>query len=157
MRHVLGGWQTHGIWTFQTGRPFTVALPSELDQSNTGRTSLGFGANDRPDILGDARAGGGTPERWFNPAAFALQPYGTFGNAGRNILDGPGLASMNLAVHKIFAVTEAASLQFRAEAFNALNRANFNQPEIFLGGAGFSSITSAQNPRLLQLGLKLVF
>jgi hypothetical protein len=157
MRHLLGGWQTHGIWTFQTGRPFTVALPSERDQSNTGRTTLGFGANDRPNITGDPRLGGGTPERWFNPAAFSIQPFGTFGNAGRNILDGPGLASMNLAMHKVFAVTEAVSLQFRAEAFNALNRANFNQPENFLGGAGFASISSAQNPRLLQMGLKLVF
>lgn len=157
MRFLLGGWQTHGIWTFQTGRPFTVALPSELDQSNTGRTTLGFGANDRPNLVGDPRAGGGTPERWFNPAAFALPAFGTFGNAGRNILDGPGLASLNLAVHKVFPMSESVNLQFRAEAFNALNRANFNQPEIFLGGAGFAAISSAQNPRLLQLGLKLVF
>lgn len=156
-KYVLGGWQTHGIWTFQTGRPFTVALPSELDQSNTGRTSLGFGANDRPNLVGDALAGGGTPERWFNPSAFALPAYGTFGNAGRNLLDGPGLASMNIALHKIFSITEQTSLQFRAEGFNVLNRTNFNQPENFLGGAGFASITSAQNPRLLQLGLKLLF
>jgi hypothetical protein len=156
-RHLLGNWQTHGIWTFQTGRPFTVALPSELDQSNTGRTTLGFGANDRPNVVGDPRLGGGTPERWFNPAAFALPAFGTFGNAGRNILDGPGLGSVNLSVHKVIPFTEQTSLQFRAEAFNALNRANFNQPENFLGGAGFASITSALQPRLLQLGLRLVF
>ena len=69
---LLDGWQTHGIWSFQTGRPFTVALPSELDNSGTGRSVLGFGANDRPHLVGDARLERPTPERWFNAGAFAI-------------------------------------------------------------------------------------
>lgn len=154
---LLDGWQTHGIWSFQSGRPFTVALPSELDNSGTGRSSLGFGANDRPDVAGDPSLSSPTPERWFNTAAFSIPARGTFGNAGRNILDGPGLASLNLSLFRNIALSESWTLQFRAESFNALNRANFNQPENFLGGAGFGSITSAQNPRHIQLGLKLLF
>ncbi|MCC7153097.1 MAG: TonB-dependent receptor [Bryobacterales bacterium] len=154
---LLGGWQTNGILTFQTGRPFTVALPGELDNSNTGRSALGFGANDRPNALRPARLDNPSPERWFDTTAFAAPPFGSFGNAGRNILDGPGLASVNLSVFKNFPLGETAAVQFRAEAFNALNHANFNLPGNFVGGAGYGTITSAQNPRLIQLGLKLLF
>lgn len=156
-RWLLAGWQVNGIATLQTGRPFTVALPGEVDNSGTGRSSLGFGANDRPNLVGTATLGDPGPEAWFNTAAFAFPARGTFGNAGRNILDGPGLAAVNLSVLKSFEVVEGASLQFRVESFNALNRTNFDQPRNFLGAAGFGSITSAQNPRLVQLGLKLLF
>lgn len=156
-RWLLAGWQLNGIAAMQTGRPFTVALPGEMDNSGTGRSSLGFGANDRANIVGDPGLANPGPGTWFNTAAFAFPTPGTFGNAGRNILDGPGLASVNLSVLKSFEVKDGASLQFRAESFNALNRTNFNQPQNFLGAAGFGSITSAQNPRLVQLGIKLLF
>lgn len=156
-RWILAGWQTNGIVTLQSGRPFTVALPSELDNSGTGRSSLGFGSNDRPNVVGATSLDSRTPERWFNTSAFAFPTPGTLGNAGRNILDGPGLASVNFSVMKNFNVRDAATVQVRAETFNALNRTNFNQPQNFMGGAGFGSIASAQNPRLVQLGLKVLF
>jgi hypothetical protein len=156
-RWLLGGWQTNGIWSFQSGRPFTVALPSELDNSGTGRSTLGFGANDRPDVLRDARLDSPTPERWFDTAAFAVPARGTFGNAGRNILDGPGFASINLSLMKNFTVHEGVTVQFRAEGFNTLNRANFDSPQAFIGGPAFGSVTSAQPARHVQLGLKLLF
>jgi hypothetical protein len=151
------GFQINGIYTVQTGRPFTVALPSEVDNSNTGRSSLGFGANDRPNVLSDARLSNPTPERWFNTSAFAPSPFGTFGNVGRNTLDGPGSAVLNLSLLKNFRLREAATLQFRAESFNALNRANFNLPQNFVGAAGFGSITSAQAARQIQFGMKILF
>ncbi|MDX2152595.1 MAG: carboxypeptidase regulatory-like domain-containing protein [Bryobacteraceae bacterium] len=157
LRAVFGGWQTNGIWTFQTGRPFTVALLSELDRSNTGRSSLGFGANDRPNVVGDPEIDDPRPERWFNTAAFALQPFGSFGNSGRNILDGPGLQTINLSLLKNARLTEAVTLQLRGEAFNALNRANFNQPDNFFGSPTFGRIQSAGAPRRLQLGVKFLF
>jgi hypothetical protein len=153
----FSGWQCNGIWSLQTGRPFTVALPSELDNSNTGRSSLGFGANDRPHLVGVAKLDNPTVERWFNPGAFVVPARGTFGTAGRNILDGPGLAAMNVSVLKDTLLREGLTLQLRAEGFNAFNRANFNLPQNFLGAAGFASITSAANPRLMQLGAKLLF
>lgn len=156
-RWLLAGWQVNGTATLQTGRPFTVALPGELDNSGTGRSSLGFGANDRPNLIGGPGLTNPGPSAWFSTAAFAVPARGTFGNAGRNILDGPGLAALNLSVLKNFEVVEGTTLQFRAESFNALNRTNFNQPQNFLGAAGFGAITSAQNPRLVQLGLKLLF
>jgi hypothetical protein len=157
-RHrLLGGWQTHGVWTFQTGRPFTVALLPDLDNSNTGRSTLGFGANDRPNVVGDARAGASTPQRWFNTAAFAMPARGQFGNAGRNVLDGPGFATINASVLKDTAVTETLVVQFRAEAFNLLNRTNYDLPDIFLGSPTFGRVLSAQSARRVQLGLKLLF
>lgn len=151
------GWSTHGIVTLQDGRPFTVALPSELDNSGTGRSSLGFGANDRPNLVGDPALANPTPSQWFNPAAFAFPASGTFGNAGRNILEGPGLASLNLSLLKDFRLAEQTALQLRFETFNALNRANFDLPGNFVGAANYGRIASAQNARLIQLGLKLLF
>jgi outer membrane receptor protein involved in Fe transport len=153
----LGGWQTFGIWSFQTGRPFTVALISDLDNSNTGRSILGFGANDRPNVLRDPKLDHRTPERWFDTTAFALPPFGQFGNAGRNILTGPGYQSINISLVKNLALTERARLQFRTEAFNLLNNTNLDLPEIFVGTPGFGGIQSAGSPRRIQFGLKLLF
>ncbi|MCC6536966.1 MAG: TonB-dependent receptor [Bryobacterales bacterium] len=154
---VWGGWQTFGIWTFQTGRPFTVALHPDNDNSGTGRSSLGFGNNDRPHYLRNARRDSPTPERWFDTSAFAIPARGTFGNAGRNILDGPGLAQVNASLVKHFGIGEARSLQFRAEVFNLTNRVNFDLPDLTVESPSFGRIASAQNPRRVQLGLKFLF
>ena len=139
------------------GRPFTVALVSDLDNSNTGRSNLGFGANDRPDVLRGAALANPAADRWFDTAAFAMPRYGTFGNAGRNILTGPGYANASVSLVKITRVSETASLEFRAEAFNLLNRVNLDLPDIFYGSPTFGRIPSAGNPRRMQLGLKLLF
>ena len=152
-----GGWQTSGIWSFQTGRPFTVALLSEVDNSGTGRSSLGFGANDRPHVLRDPAVDNPSPERWFDTAAFAMPARGTFGNAGRNIVDGPGLQTINVSLLKHFTLTEAMRLQFRLEAFNLLDHANFNLPDLFFGSPAFGRVNSAQPSRRIQLGIKVLF
>jgi hypothetical protein len=154
---LLGGWQTFGILAFQTGRPFTVALPSFLDNSNTGIANLGFGGNDRPNVIGNPRLSNPGPDRWFNTAAFVIPRYGSFGNAGRNILDGPGFSTVNLSVLKNTRLSERMNLQFRAEAFNAFNRTNFDLPDIFVGDPAFGRIQSARSPRHIQFGLKLLF
>ena len=154
---ILTGWETHGIITLQTGRPFTVALLSEIDNSGTGRSILGFGANDRPNLVGDPELSNGSTLQWFNTAAFAFPAPGTFGNAGRNILDGPGFQNVNASLVKNTALTERVNLQFRAEAFNLFNHPNFNLPDNFFGSPTFGRITSARDPRHIQFGLKLLF
>jgi hypothetical protein len=154
---LLGGWQTFGIVSLQTGRPFTVSLLSELDNSGTGRSTLGFGANDRPDYLRDARLESPTSDRWFDTTAFRVPARGTFGNAGRNILDGPGSATVNFSIVKNLALSESTSMQFRVEAFNLFNRTNFNLPDIFVDSPSFGRISSAGSPRHVQLGLKFLF
>jgi hypothetical protein len=154
---VLSGWETYGIVTLQSGRPFTVALLSDIDNSGTGRSGLGFGANDRPNIVGNPALQNPTPEQWFNTAAFAFPPRGTFGNAGRNILDGPGYQNVNASLVKNTALSERFNLQLRAELFNLFNHPNFNLPDNFLGSPTFGRITSAREPRRIQFGVKVLF
>ena len=154
---LLGGWQSFGVVTWQSGRPFTVALLSEIDNSGTGRSILGFGANDRPNLVGNPELNSHSPSQWFNTAAFAFPAPGTFGNAGRNIVDGPGYQSVNASLVKNTHLTESVNLQFRVEAFNLFNHPNFNLPDNFLGSPTFGQISSARDPRHLQFGLKLLF
>ncbi|HUE83676.1 MAG TPA: TonB-dependent receptor [Pyrinomonadaceae bacterium] len=154
---VLRDWQTSAIVTLQSGRPFTVALLPEIDNSNTGRSILGFGANDRPNLAGNPSLSNRTPERWFNTSAFAFPAFGSFGNAGRNILDGPGYQNVNASLMKNTALSERFKLQLRAEVFNLFNRPNFNLPDNFLGSPTFGRITSAREPRRIQFGVKVLF
>ncbi len=154
---VLTGWETFGIVTLQSGRPFTVALLPEIDNSGTGRSILGFGANDRPNLVGNPELSNSTTLQWFNTSAFAFPAPGTFGNAGRNILDGPGYQNVNVSLLKNTALSERFNLQFRAEAFNLFNHPNFNLPDNFLGSPTFGRISSARDPRHIQFGLKLLF
>ncbi|MDQ2854919.1 MAG: hypothetical protein M3R68_01210, partial [Acidobacteriota bacterium] len=154
---LLSGWQTFGIVTLQSGRPFTVALLSDIDNSGTGRSILGFGANDRPNVTGDPRLDQRTTDRWFNPAAFTFPARGTFGNAGRNSLDGPSYQNVNVSFMKNTNLSERLNLQLRAEFFNLFNHPNFDLPDNFLGSPTFGRISSARDPRHIQFGVKLLF
>ena len=151
------GFTVSGIVAMQSGRPFTAALLPEIDNSNTGRSSLGFGANDRPNVTGNTALTNPGPNQWFNGAAFSMPSYGTFGNAGRNILEGPGYQNVNLALLKQVPLSGSARLQLRAEVFNLLNRANFDLPDNFYGSPTFGRILSAQSPRHIQFGARLMF
>jgi hypothetical protein len=154
---ILSGCSTHGIITLQSGRPFTVNLLPEIDNSNTGIASLGFGANNRPDRNSSGELPDPSPDRWFDADAFSFADYGSFGNAGRNILNGPGLTDASLSLIKDSRIGEGLRLQFRAEFFNAFNHVNFDLPDSFLGSPSFGRIASAQNPRRIQFGLKLLY
>jgi hypothetical protein len=154
---ILSGWQSFGIVAFQSGRPFTVALLPEIDNSGTGRSILGFGANDRPNVVGDPRLDRRSPEQWFNQSAFTFPPRGSFGNSGRNVLDGPNYQNFNASLVRNTALSERFNLQLRAEFFNLFNHPNFNLPDNFLGSPTFGRITSAREPRHIQFGVKLLF
>ena len=149
--------QVAGVVTLQSGRPFTVALLPEVDNSNTGRSVLGFGANDRPNVSGDASIGDPSPDRWFDTSAFSMPAFGTFGSAGRNILGGPGYANVNVALIKHLSFGDGPRLQLRGEAFNLFNRANFDLPDNDFGSPTFGQVLSAGPPRRVQLGARLLF
>ncbi len=153
----LKGWQTAGIWTFQSGQPFTPALLPGNDNANTGIDTLGFGANDRPNRIASGAISNPSPTEWFNTAAFVPAPYGSFGNSGRNILDGPGLQTFNISILKNTSLGERGNLQFRTEFFNVLNHANFNLPDNFVGSPTFGQVSSAGDPRRVQFALKWLF
>ena len=154
----IENWQVHGVATGHSGRPFTVALHPDIDQSNTGRSNLGFGNNDRPNVTGnpslprDER----TTDQWFATSAFSMPAFGTFGNAGRNIVEGPGYRNVNFGIVKLVPMGQAR-LQLRLELFNAFNRDNFDLPDAFLGSPTFGRILSAGSPRRVQLGVKALF
>ena len=154
----LDDWQLNIVATGNSGRPFTVALHPDIDQSNTGRSNLGFGNNDRPDVSGDPSlpVGQRSEDQWFNVAAFTMPAFGAFGNARRNMVEGPGYRNVNLGITKIVPVADAR-LQLRLEIFNLLNRANLDLPDAFLGSPTFGRILSAGSPRRIQFGVKAIF
>ena len=153
----LKGWQTFGILQFQTGEPFTVSLLADDDNSNTGIDSLGFGANDRPNVVGSPHLSNPSANEWFNTSAFVIPPYGSFGNSGRNTVTGPGSQTVDLSLVKNTVFGERTTVQFRVEGFNVLNHTNFSLPDNFIGSPTFGQILSAGNPRRVQLALKLLF
>jgi hypothetical protein len=137
----------------QSGQAFTPAL--RFDNSNTGNSGGVFG-QDRPDLIGDPQAQTRSPERWFNTTAFAIPAPFRFGNAGRNILSGPALVSLDAGLSRRFSLHELLGLTFDLQAFNLLNRANFDLPERFADEpASFGRIFSAKAPRQLQLAIRL--
>jgi Carboxypeptidase regulatory-like domain/TonB-dependent Receptor Plug Domain len=149
---LVGGWQFSGIVSLRSGEPF--ALYSDVDNSRSGIGS------DRPDLIGNpylsgSRSRGDRIQEWLNPAAFTVNALGTFGNVGRNLFIGPGYASTDLALQKDFRVIERASVQFRAEAFNAFNRPNLQNPTGDLLSGNFMVINSAFDPRILQFALRV--
>jgi hypothetical protein len=148
---VIGGWQLGGILTLQGGFPFTPSMSS--DPAN-----VGFAYARRPDVIGTGKVDSCTAARCFNIADFRVPARYTIGNAGRNILRGPGMVNLDFSLFKNFNFTERIYLQFRAEAFNALNHTQFNNPNtnIELPNSG-GRIFSAKDARIGQFGLKLYF
>jgi len=146
------GWQAHAIGAVQSGPPLTPAL--SFDNSNTGNTGGIFGS-DRPNLAGDWRTGPRRPERWFNTAAFVTPPALRFGDAGRNIVTGPGLANLDLALVKSTSLSERLGLEWRGEVFNLLNHPNFDLPRRFSDLATFGRVTSAGSSRQIQFSVRV--
>jgi hypothetical protein len=152
---IVGGWQTQGILTIQSGLPLVIT-----------------GANNhlanRPNSTGQsAKLSDPTQYEWFNTAAFVNPPDYTYGNAPRTLPDvrGPGTVNLDLSLIKNFNLWERLSLQFRAESFNLANHVNLGMPNTsFVAGpngqntsATFGTITSAGSARVNQFGVKVIF
>jgi len=163
---VVGGWDLNSIFTLASGFPLTVIPGSDRSQ-----TSSGY---DRTNATGISPVlDNPNPGEWFNIQAFSLQPLNTYGNAGRNVAQGPGIFDWDFSILKSFYLTERRYLQFRFEAFNFLNHPNFGDPNLTLGnnsldtnnvpipGKGsFGTITSTRtgiDMRELQFSLKVIF
>jgi hypothetical protein len=95
--------------------------------------------------------------RWFDTSAFAANPAFTFGNAARNLIGGPPLHNFDLAIYKTIRIVERVRLQVRGEAFNATNTPYFGSPGATVGTPAFGQISSANTPRNMQFGLKVIF
>ncbi|MGH9470270.1 MAG: carboxypeptidase regulatory-like domain-containing protein [Terriglobia bacterium] len=158
---VLSGWTLSGIFTAESGFPFTPQLG--FNPSNNGDTRNPVRPSWNPAFTGPVILGG--PNRYFNPEAFVTPAPGTYGNVGRDTLIGPGAHDADLALMKVTPLTEGLKLQFRAEFFNILNTPNFGTPNliVFTSGSGIPSsaagvITSTSiSSRQIQFGLKLLW
>ena len=188
---VLNGWWVSSILTLQTGYPLNPRVSSNRSRSKTDLGGFG-GSTDRPDLVpgrknSDITSGTsagcmgvapgtklGTPDFYIDPCAFTVQPAGFLGTAGRDILRSPGTAEVDFSMVKDTAIRrlgEGGRLEFRAEIFNIMNRANFDAPSstIFAGTgsndahaeaplATSGKVTrTATSSRQIQLALKLIF
>jgi hypothetical protein len=185
---ALNGWWMSTILSFQSGYPFSVNFSTSRSKSFNGGN---VGGHDRPDVLPGRNNSNitrgttagclgvpagqklGTPQLYYDPCAFAIQPAGFLGNEKRNSLIGPGFEDVDISLvkdTKVGFLGETGSVQFRAEVFNLLNHANFYGPglTIFAGSgpatgdveppsAGAARITNAFPARQIQLALKLIF
>jgi hypothetical protein len=157
LHRAVGDWRASGIVTIQSGAPFTVNLSSAAGQ-DVAHIGLVSGNNiERPNLMSNPNDGPKTPAEWFNTGAFLLPAQNTFGTAGRNVVTGPGLASIDLSLQKEGTLKERLKLQFRLDMYNSLNHANFDLPGRIFGASNFGVITSAEDPRELQFALKLMF
>jgi hypothetical protein len=156
MRRVTQNWHFSTIYQIQTGMPFTISVFGDTANSGTvlGENPVRANATGKP-VFGP---GTHTADEWFNPAAFATPPAFTYGNVGRNSVYGPGMQTLDLAIARAFRLSEKANFQFRAEAFNSLNKTNLGTPNRFVNTPQFGTITMAMTPgREIQLSARLSF
>ena len=143
---AFGNWQVSGVFSTQTGLALTpgISLPTA-------------GLATRPDASGASPAGAKTKASWFNTAAFVAPAPGKYGNAGVGVLRGPGFFIWDSSVAKQSPIRERTKLSFTAEFFNFLNHTNWSGVSTGLGGGTYGQVTSARDPRKIQLSLKMEF
>jgi hypothetical protein len=146
------GWQVAGIATVQSGLPIPVTQVTNFN------AFAGFGTQ-RPNRVGDPNlpASERSTARWFDTDAFRIAPPFTLGNSSRNPVRGPGYRNADLALIKRTPIGGTRILELRLEAFNLTNTPPLGAPNGVLAAPGFGSITTAGDPRVLQLGLKVIF
>jgi hypothetical protein len=153
------GWQINTILNYSDGLPFSVSSSGGVGDGLTPRAQLLPGNGNSSLPSGQRKLTG-----WFNTAAFANPAAGTWGNSGRNILEGPGTKTVDFSVFKNTHLTEGKVLQLRAEFFNLFNTPQFNNPAATVGSASFGTIASAgsdtsfqRTARQIQLAAKINF
>jgi hypothetical protein len=168
LKTLLGGWQWSGIITSQSGTPLkntngAASFSNNVFGDNAG-VGNGVGTGSRPDKVSDphsapCQASTAPGPYLFNPCAYALPRGLTFGNVGRNSLNLPHRTQFDMGLFKHFPIKESVALEFRAESFNTFNHTQFSGVDTSFDPASttFLTATTAHLPRILQLGLKLVF
>jgi outer membrane receptor protein involved in Fe transport len=162
-RFVLGGWKTSWIVNWRTGLPINVGLASNGIDPATGRAYVFLNRNGgglRPNRVGEANTGIDPKTdrlRFLSPTAYQVQALNTPGNAARNTAYGPRFFNTDFNLSKGFRITERQQVDIRWEAFNLFNTVNFNNPSTTVGATNFGWITSAREPRIMQLAVRYRF
>jgi len=147
--NTIGGWEISGSTRYATGLPLTIIT------ATNSANSFGGGSL-RPDLVGDPE-GPHTVSQWFNTAAFAQPAPNQFGNAPNGVVRGPGVHLTDLGIFKNFKVSRQIQAQYRLELFNAFNQTQLSGVGTTLGNPTFGTVTSANEPRLIQMGFKVTF
>lgn len=147
---LISGWKVNAIVSVQSGLPLAVT------QATNNNAFAGFTVQ-RPNRIANPVLDHPTTAMWFNTAAFRAAPQFTLGNSSRNPVRGPGFRNLDLALIKQTKLQETVNMEFRAEFFNFTNTPPLGSPAVVLGNAGFGSITSAGDPRVIQFAAKLSF
>lgn len=153
-KHLLGGWQTSGIWTWESGFPLSVLSGRDNSQSLIGQ--------DMADVISTPQYTSGSRgdriAKWFTTESFAQNAQGTFGTSGRNILQGPGTFNVDMSLVKSLYKSERWKAQYRAEFFNTFNHTLLSNPNTNMAaGVNFGRIQSARDPRIMQMALRFTF
>jgi hypothetical protein len=143
---ALGGWKFSDMTLLRTGL--------SLDMTYSGNNA---GYPVRPDVSGQAIKGAKTATAWFNAGAFQKPAAGYLGNANIGVITGPGLVDFDMALYKTFSIWESHQIEFRAEAFNVMNHTNFNAVSTAFNSSTFGQITSALDPRIIEVALRYQF
>jgi hypothetical protein len=149
---LVNDWTITALVTMQSGVPVPVT------QTTNFNAFAGFGVQ-RPNLVGDPvrAAEDRTPAQWFNTAAFAIAPVFTLGNASRNPVSGPSYREVDVALIRRVALRAGTAIELRAEVFNLFNTPNLGAPNGVAGSAAFGTITTALDPRVGQVAVKLLF
>ncbi len=158
VNQLIGNWQINGILSFTSGRPYSVGISNDIN--NTGnfgccdyftiRANPVLGVSPTPSNRG--------PSNWLNPAAFSIPPFGTFGALSRNAFRSDRFKNLDLSIFRWFPITENKGIEFRAEAFNFTNTPVFERPVRDLNDPNFGKIFSTAKPeRQIQFALKFIF
>jgi hypothetical protein len=152
LKSTVGGWQVSGIVTLESGLPINIGI-----SGGQGGNGVANGAN-RPNLTSTLTTPH-TVAEWFSPSAFSLPALGAWGTLGRNALRGPGRDNWNVSLFKSFMLSESrgSRLELRLETFNTWNHTQFDAVDTNLGDSRFGQVTSAFDPRVLQLGGKIYF
>ena len=149
---LVNDWTLSGIVTLQSGMPVAIS------QTTNNNAFAGFGTQ-RPNVNGDPTlpADERSTSSWFNTSAFSAAPAFTIGTSSRNPVRGPGYNNLDLALMRRIPLSTSRAVEVRAEVFNATNTPPLGAPNTTVGSAAFGTITSAGDPRVVQLALKFIF
>jgi hypothetical protein len=149
----LGSWQLQAIGVAQSGIPLSAIVGRDV--AGTGTPIV-----NRPNLLHNPNISNPTSSRFFDPTAFSIPEPGKFGNSGRNVIIGPGIRNLDVAVLRNLRLSDGARGQFRADFYNVFNHPNFVPPpsmQNFVDSPDFGALFIARSPRIVQFGLKFLW
>jgi hypothetical protein len=166
LNQLVGGWQLNLIPTIQSGvnrtvtastNQTTIAFITQHANATGIDPGSSFTLNGQTITPGQGFGGSNTSLYWFNPNAFSRPAPLTFGTSGRDIISSPGFFNWDISLFKTFVLHEGITMAFRAEFFDALNQVRFDPPNLDVFSPFLGQIQSAEQPRIIQLGLRLQF